>query len=159
MTRKSLLSQRLLRVGLVSAALLGSGAALAQSLDLDKAMATAGKWVAQADAGQADAMWKASNSAMQKGVTQQNWNTYIGNLRKTVGNEQQRNWVAVSKIDNPKDLPPGEYLNVVYATKFANAMTVETVSMAKGSSGWQPIGYIVREAKPAAPAAAQSTGK
>lgn len=153
MARKvSSATRRMASGALASALLLGAGTAMAQNLDLDRAVSTAGKWVAQADAGKADAMWKASSSTMQKSVTQDNWTKYITNLRGAVGNETERNWVGVSKIDNPKDLPPGQYLNVVYATKFAKAMTVETVSLAKGSSGWQPIGYIVREANPNAAA-------
>ena len=153
MARQSSSKPRRMAAGaLASAMLLGSGIAAAQSLDLDKAVSVAGKWAAQADAGKADAMWKASSPTMQKSVTQDNWSKYITNLRGAVGNEAERNWVAVSKVDNPKDLPPGLYLNVVYATKFAKAMTVETVSLAKGSSGWQPIGYIVREANPNAAA-------
>ena len=59
--------------------LLGTGMAMAQNLDLDKAVSAAGKWVAQADAGKADAMWKASSPTMQKSVTQDNWNKYIAN--------------------------------------------------------------------------------
>lgn len=154
MARKvSSATKRLASGALASAVLLGAGTAMAQNLDLDKAVSTAGKWVAQADAGKADAMWKASSPTMQKNVTQANWTKYITSLREAVGTEAERNWVGVSKIDDPKDLPSGQYLNVIYATKFAKAMTVETVSLAKGSSGWQPIGYIVRDANPKAPAA------
>ncbi|MGN6321474.1 MAG: DUF4019 domain-containing protein [Dyella sp.] len=141
-------NKRMIVVVATAAMLLGGSAAMAQSLNLDKAVATAGKWVVRADAGDADAMWKASSPAMQKSVTQADWGKYVGNLRNAVGGQQERNWVAVSKIDNPQGLPAGEYLNVVYATRFAKAMTVETVSMAKTSSDWQPIGYVVREAKP-----------
>lgn len=145
MARKT---SRLASAALVSALLFGTGTAMAQSLDLDKAVVIAGKWIAQADANQADAMWKAGSSVLQKSVTQDNWGKYISSLRDKAGNEQQRSWVAVSKIDNPQGLPAGQYLNVMYATKFAKAMTVETVSMTKGSSGWEPIGYVVREANP-----------
>lgn len=149
MTRKVPSTTRRLASGaLASAMLLGAGTAMAQSLDLDRAVSTAAKWMAQADAGKADAMWKASSPTMQKSVTQDNWAKYITSLRGAVGSEAERKWVGVSKIDNPKDLPPGQYLNVIYATKFAKAMTVETVSLAKASYGWQPIGYIVREANP-----------
>lgn len=133
-----------------SVALLGAGVALAQQAPsgLEKAIASAGKWAAQADANQADAMWKSSNAAMQKAVTQADWAKYIGELRQHAGAEQNRSWVGVSKIDNPQGMPPGEYLNVIYATKFANAETVETISMAHDASNWQPVGYIVRPAKP-----------
>ncbi|GLQ91804.1 DUF4019 domain-containing protein [Dyella acidisoli] len=149
MARKtSATAKRMIGGALATLLLVAASAAMAQSMDLDKAVATAGKWIAQADANQPDAMWKASSFVLQKSVTQENWGKYISGLRDKAGNEQERSWVAVSKIDNPQGLPAGQYLNVMYATKFAKAMTLETVSMAKGSSGWEPIGYVVREANP-----------
>lgn len=144
------LARRVVHGCILSAMLLGAGSALAQQAPagLEKAVATAGKWIAQADANQADAMWKASSPTMQKDVTQANWSKYIADIRQQAGAQQGRNWVAVNKVDNPQGLPPGEYLNVIYATKFAKAQTFETVSMAKNSSNWQPVGYIVRPAQP-----------
>jgi hypothetical protein len=153
------LARRVIRGCILSATLLGASAAFAQQAPagLEKAVATAAKWVAQADASQADAMWKASSPTMQKNVTQANWVKYIGEVRQQAGAEQQRSWVGVSKVDNPQGMPAGEYLNVIYATKFAKAVTVETVSMARNGSNWQPVGYLVRSAQQ--PAAAESQAK
>jgi hypothetical protein len=144
--------------GVLSLVLLGAGSAFAQQAPsgLEKAIVTAGKWVVQADANQADAMWKASAPAMQSSVSQANWAKYIGEVRKQAGAEQSRSWYAVTKVDNPQGMPAGEYLNVVYSTKFANAATVETVSMAKNGSNWQPIGYVVRPAQQPAEAGQQA---
>jgi hypothetical protein len=146
------LTRRVFRGYILSAVLLGAGPAFAQQAPsgLEKAIATAGKWVAQADANQADAMWKASSSTMQSKVKQADWVKYIGDIRQRAGAEQSRAWYAVTKVDNPQGMPAGEYLNVVYSTRFANAATVETVSMVKNGSSWQPIGYIVRAPQQAA---------
>lgn len=143
----------------LSLALAGASVASAQQAPagLDKAMTAAAKWVGQADANQADAMWKTSSQTMQKSVSQADWGKYITTLRSQLGANQGRSWVGVSKVDNPQGLPQGEYLNVIYATKYANGMAVETVSLAKDSSNWQPVGYVVRKQQPqasAAPAAA-----
>jgi hypothetical protein len=147
------LTKRTLHASILSMALLGAGSVFAQQAPsgLEKAINTASTWVAQADANQAADMWKSSDGAMQKNVDQTNWTKYIGEIRKHAGAEQSRNWVAVTKVDNPKGMPSGEYLNVIYDTKFANAATVETVSMVKSGSNWKPIGYVVR------PAQAQNT--
>jgi hypothetical protein len=147
---QSSLTRRVIQGCILSAALFGAGSALAQQAPpgLEKAIAVAGKWVAQADASQADAMWKASSPTMQKNVTQANWNKYIADVRQQAGAEQNRSWVGVSKVDNPQGMPPGQYLNVIYATKFAKVETVETVSLAQTGSSWQPVGYIVRPAQP-----------
>jgi hypothetical protein len=141
----------------LSVALLGANAALAQQAPsgLEKAVNAAAKWAAQADAGQADAMWKDSSATMQKSVSQADWAKYIAQVRKEAGAQQGRAWLAVNKVDNPQGMPPGEYLNVVYNTKFANAATFETVSMARNGSSWQPVGYVVRpQQPPKAPAGA-----
>jgi hypothetical protein len=145
-------TRRVIRGCILSAVLLGAGSAFAQQAPsgLEKAIATAGKWVAQADANQADAMWKASSATMQGNVKQADWVKYIGDIRQRAGAEQSRAWYAVTKVENPQGMPAGEYLNVVYSTKFANTATVETVSMIKNGSSWQPIGYIVRAPQQAA---------
>jgi hypothetical protein len=152
------LTKRVIHGCILSAALLGAGSALAQQAPtgLEKAIATAGKWAEQADANQADAMWRASNPVMQKNVTQANWGKYIADIRKLAGAEQSRSWLGVSKVDNPQNMPAGEYLNVVYTTKYTNVVTLETVSMAKNGSNWQPVGYIVRPAQPSASAPSQA---
>ena len=155
--RSSSFTKRALQGCALLVALFGAGAALAQQAPsgLEKAVDVAAKWAAQADAGQADAMWKASSGTMQKSVNQADWGKYIAQVRKEAGAQQSRAWLAVNKVDNPQGMPPGEYLNVVYNTKFANAATFETVSMAKSGSSWQPVGYVVRPQQPAkAPAAA-----
>lgn len=156
---QSSFSKRARQALVLSLALAGASVASAQQAPsgLDKAMTTAAKWVGQADANQADAMWKASSPTMQKSVTQADWGKYITTLRSQLGASQGRSWVGVSKVDNPQGLPAGEYLNVIYATKYANGLTVETVSMAKDSSNWQPVGYIVRKQQPQGNAAPNST--
>jgi hypothetical protein len=150
---------RVLRGCVLSLAMVGAGSAFAQQTPagLEKAIATAGKWAAQADANQADNMWKASNASMQKNVTQANWSKYIGEIRQQAGAEQERVWAGVNKVENPANMPAGDYLNILYATKFAKVMTIETISMAKNGSNWEPIGYVVRPAQP--PAAAPSQAK
>lgn len=148
---RSSFTKRALQGCALSAALLGATAALAQQAPsgLEKAVDAAAKWAAQADAGQADAMWKASSATMQKSVNQADWAKYIGQVRTEAGTKQSRTWLAVNKVDNPQGMPAGEYLNVVYNTKFANAATFETVSMTKSGPSWQPVGYIVRPQQPA----------
>ena len=60
------------------AAMLSVGQAYAQqSTSLDSAVSTATNWAAQADNGQADAMWQASNPAMQKSVSKADWSKYV----------------------------------------------------------------------------------
>lgn len=153
-------ASRALKGAMLSALLLGTGAAFATpSPNLNHAMAVAGNWLAQADANQADAMWKASSPSMQSKVPQANWAKYIGDLHKLLGQEQAREWLAVDKVVNPKGMPAGDYLNVVYVAKYPAGEMIETVSLAQTSDSWQPVGYVVHRAHPAdaSPATSQPT--
>ncbi|SFS19714.1 Protein of unknown function [Dyella sp. OK004] len=146
------------------AALLSVGQAHAQqSTSLDSAVTTATNWAAQADRDQADAMWQASNPAMQKSVSKADWSKYVDGLKKQFGATQSRTWLQIGRVENPNGLPPGEYLNVAFAAKHATAPTLETVSLAKTPSGWSPVGYVVRAIPatppPAAPAGAPAGAK
>ncbi|WP_266169406.1 DUF4019 domain-containing protein [Dyella subtropica] len=155
-------SKRLASAGALIALLTMGQAHAQQSTSLDSAVAAATRWAAQADNNQADAMWQGSSPIMQKSVNKADWNKYLGDLKKQLGATQSRNWLQVGRVENPNGLPPGEYINVIFAAKHANAPALETVSLAQTSSGWSPVGYVVRpiqaEAKPSAsaPAATKS---
>ena len=139
------------------AALLASGLAQAQQApSLDTAVATATRWAAQADSGQAEAMWKSSGQIMQKSVSAADWGKYLDNVKKQLGATQNREWVQIGRVDNPQGLPPGQYLNVVFVARHATAPAVETVSLTQAGTSWVPVGYIVRpvQQQPAAPAPA-----
>lgn len=139
------------------AALLAAGHAHAQQTpSLDNAVATATRWAAQADSGQADAMWKSSGQIMQKSVSQADWAKYLDGVKKQLGATQSREWAQIGRVESPQGLPPGQYLNVVFLARHANAPALETVSMAQLGANWVPVGYIVRpvQQQPAAPAPA-----
>lgn len=138
-------------------AILASGLAQAQQApSLDTAVATATRWAAQADSGQAEAMWKSSGQIMQKSVSAADWGKYLDNVKKQLGATQNREWVQIGRVDNPQGLPPGQYLNVVFVARHASAPAVETVSLTQAGTSWVPVGYIVRpvQQQPAAPAPA-----
>lgn len=127
------------------AALLAVGPAQAQQMpSLDSAISVATHWAAQADANQADAMWQASSPVMQKSVNKADWGKYLDNVKKQLGATQGRDWVQVGRVENPQGLPAGQYINVVFVVRHANAPAVETVSLTQAGSSWVPVGYIVR---------------
>jgi hypothetical protein len=127
------------------AALLAVAPAQAQQMpSLDSAISVATRWAAQADANQADAMWQASSPVMQKSVSKADWGKYLDGVKKQLGAMQARDWVQVGRVENPQGLPAGQYINVVFVAKHANAPAVETVSLTQAGSSWVPVGYIVR---------------
>lgn len=139
------------------AALSAASIAHAQQLpSLDSAVAVATRWAGQADANQVDAMWQASSPIMQKSVSKADWGKYLDGVRKQLGTTQGRDWVQLGRVENPQGLPAGNYVNVVFVARHANAPAVETVSLAQSGNSWVPVGFVVRPAQqqPAAPAAA-----
>lgn len=147
---------RFLVIGALVALLAAGQAQAQQSPSLDGALAAATRWAAQADAGQADAMWKSSSQIMQKSVSEADWAKYLDGVKKQLGATQSREWVQIGRVENPQGLPPGQYLNVAFVVRHANAPAVETVSMTQAGANWVPVGYIVRpvQQQPAAPAPA-----
>ncbi|WP_266158675.1 DUF4019 domain-containing protein [Dyella silvatica] len=140
--------QRWIQIGaLTILVIVGSGQAFAQqtTASLDSAVAVASRWALQADANQADAMWQDSAETMRKSVKKTEWSHYLGTLRKQLGVLQSRDWLQLARVTNPNNLPAGEYVNVIFATKYANASTFETISLEQTASGWAPMGYVVRQ--------------
>lgn len=141
--------------GFALASLLAAHPALAQSgASIDSAVATATQWVALADGNQADRMWSQSGPAMQKSMSQEDWVKYLAAVKTEVGPLSSRSWEQIVRVSNPVDLPPGEYLNIAFASRFAKAPTVEKVSLVQAGDKWIPVGYVITKFVPApAPAA------
>lgn len=147
---------RSLKHGLYAGLLLtiaGTGGAFAQqNLSLDNAVTVATRWAMEADTNQADAMWQSSAPVMQSNIKKDDWHKYLVNLHQQLGASQTREWLQVARVDNPSGLPSGNYLNVIFLTKYAKSTTFETVSMVLMQTGWQPVGYVVRPVQTQAPA-------
>ncbi|WP_343585976.1 DUF4019 domain-containing protein [Herbaspirillum sp.] len=140
------------------AAIAASHQALAQSTaSIDTAVAAATRWAALADDNQSDRMWGLSDPVMQKGVSKENWGKYLASLQGELGPIGTREWIQIVRISNPANLPPGEYVNVVFSSRFAKAPTVEKISLVQTLDRWTPVGYVVTrlETSPAPAAAAR----
>jgi len=120
---------------------------------IDSAVVTATQWAAMADAGQADHMWDQSGPAMQKNISRDGWIKYLGAVKKDLGAIGGRQWVQIVRITDPPNLPPGEYINIAFTSRFSKGMAVEKISMIQTTGQWIPVGYVITkiEAGAAAP--------
>ena len=100
--------------------LLGSSSAFAQLASLDAAVKTASDWAVQADANQVERMWAGSNAIMQKNISKEDWGKYLSSLHSELGKLSTREWVQVIRMGQPANLPQGEYVNVIFSSRFAN---------------------------------------
>ena len=115
-----------------------------QPNSLDNAVANATHWVQLSNARRPDAMWLEAGAMMQRLVPRADWVRYMRKIRVDRGALIGREWFEVTRVRDPVGLPAGNYLNVVFVAQFARAVLFETVSLAPGSGGWMPVGYVIR---------------
>jgi hypothetical protein len=115
-----------------------------QPNSLDNAVANATHWVQLSNARRPDAMWLEAGAMMQRLVPRSEWVRYMRKIRLDRGALNGREWFEVTRVRDPVGLPNGDYLNVIFVAQFARAVLFETVSLAPGSNGWMPVGYVIR---------------
>jgi len=124
---------------------------------IDSAVVTATQWATLADANQADHMWEQSGPAMQNNISRDGWVKYLGAVKKDLGAIGGRQWVQIVRISNPPNLPPGEYINIAFSSRFSKGLAVEKISMLQTTGQWIPVGYVITKIE--AGAAAQNAAK
>ncbi|QRX81535.1 DUF4019 domain-containing protein [Glaciimonas sp. PAMC28666] len=129
--------------------MLCTGNVYAQTLSLDGAVAAASQWATLADANQAERMWAASGPIMQKSINKEDWAKYVSNLRSDLGALNGREWAEVVRVGQPANLPKGDYVNVVFSSRFSKSPAGEAVSMMYAGGHWIPVGYVVHKVQPA----------
>jgi Protein of unknown function (DUF4019) len=115
-----------------------------QPNSLDNAVANATHWVQLSNARRPDAMWLEAGAMMQRLVPRSEWVRYLRKIRVDRGSLMSREWFEVTRVRDPVGLPGGDYLNVIFVAQFSRAVLFETVSLAPGSGGWMPVGYVIR---------------
>jgi hypothetical protein len=115
-----------------------------QPNSLDNAVAGATHWVGLSNSRRPDAMWLEAGAMMQRLVPRAEWVRYLRKIRVDRGLLVGREWFEVTRVRDPVGLPAGDYLNVIFVAHFARAVQFETVSLAPGSAGWMPVGYVIR---------------
>jgi hypothetical protein len=115
-----------------------------QPNSLDNAVANATHWVQLSNARRPDAMWLEAGAMMQRLVPRSEWVRYLRKIRLDRGSLMSREWFEVTRVRDPVGLPNGDYLNVIFVAQFSRAVLFETVSLAPGSNGWMPVGYVIR---------------
>ena len=116
----------------------------------DAEMANAAAWVVQnVDKNNAAEVWRGSSSVAKGVVTEQAFVDQISQDRQKLGAVAQRQQLSITRAVYPADgqVPAGNYVNVAYATKFANAAQPvrELVSFhLDDDKVWRVSGYSVR---------------
>lgn len=125
------------------------GCASAQNVDAN-AMISGGMQVVQiVDQNRAGELWDGAAPITKKRVTRADFISQVTQARAPLGAAQQRTWVVVNRqvmVDADPDAA-GQYVNVEYETRFANAtgrVVRELTSFHFDRDGiWRFAGYVV----------------
>ncbi|HWT18850.1 MAG TPA: DUF4019 domain-containing protein [Variovorax sp.] len=102
------------------------------------------------DQGKSGELWDGSGPATKKRVARPEFVRQVEASRSPLGAAQQRTWISVNRqlVANEDPDVAGQYINVEYETRFANAgnrVVHEMTSFRLDASGtWRLSGYVLR---------------
>jgi hypothetical protein len=107
-------------------------------------LAAAG-WLTVLDRRDWGTAWETSASMFRNAVPLANWMDGIPKVRGEVGALVERTPVASQYKDRLDGRPPGDYVTVIFASKFAQRELEETVTTVREPDGrWRVTGYSAR---------------
>ncbi len=110
--------------------------------DVEKGYQASLSWLALLDKENYSESWDQSSSLMKSTIENQSWNQILQQTRKNLGKVISRTIVDKRIAKNPKDLPPGNYLVMVYKTQFKNkASALELVTLFLENDQWRTVTY------------------
>jgi hypothetical protein len=154
-----------LALALLAAAVLASPALADEpTTDRDAAVAAATRqaeqWVEAIDAHRYSDAWNQQAALVKEGRTEQDWISKFAGPREGLGKPVMRELARAEFSTRVGGAPPGEYVTVVYLTKFTNIpLAAETILLAREDGQWLIGGYSIADAEesPRPPDAASTT--
>jgi hypothetical protein len=111
------------------------------------AQAAAESWLAVVDSAHYAVSWSQAAAAFRAAVSQQTWDSTLGQVRTPLGAVQSRALLGAQYTTTLPNAPPGEYVVLQFRTVFAGRAepAVETVVPMKERDGtWRVSGYFIR---------------
>lgn len=102
-------------------------------------------WVDLVDQGRYGESWDTASSLLKRTMSKAEWQRVLDATRKPLGAVASRTIADQRMAPNPKGLPPGDYMVLLYSTAFtAKPKGKELITMEKGSDGqWRVMTYLV----------------
>ncbi len=157
-----------LAFALLAAAALSQPALADEKVDREAAVAAATteaeQWLRAMDEHRYNDAWKQQAAVVRQGRTEQDWIQEFSGPREALGKPVMREFKRAEFATRLRGAPEGEYVSVVYLTKFSNIpLAEETVLLSREDGQWLVGGYSIADAEPArapgAPAAPQPKPK
>lgn len=112
--------------------------------NLQAAAIASQNWVELLDKERYHDTWDQASNIMKMTITKDEWNKAMSKTRKPLGSVKTREVVDQRTAVNPKNLPAGDYMVMVYKTSFAHkASAYELVTLYLQNGQWKVLTYQV----------------
>jgi len=120
--------------------------ALAQDPRLSEAQAAARDWLAIQDTNDAVASYNAAAKRFHDSMPVDQWAQAMSRAHEQFGPVQTRTLIGTQAPTPGPEVPPGEFVVVVFRTEFEKRQTgTETLTLERESDGkWRVVGYLMR---------------
>ena len=114
------------------------------SSDLSQSESVALEWLKNIDAGDYKKSWNQGSSVFQSAISEAEWVKYLDEMRKPFGKESSRKLMDQRTAKDPKGLPQGDYMVLVYETSFSGGKKgVELLTLISTDQGWKILTYQI----------------
>lgn len=101
-------------------------------------------WLEEVDKGKYEKSWEDASAITQRTVSKEEWNKILIKTRKPLGAVKSRDVADVRVATNPKNMPAGEYVVMIYKTSFATKPSAyELVTLASQAGQWRVLTYQI----------------
>lgn len=112
---------------------------------IEQATPAAQDFLGLVDAGKFAASWQSSAALMKERVTEQEWVEKLNKARTLSGELVAREQKSASYSTEAKDSPDGEYIMLIYTSRFQKADEVEEyVTVMRDGESWKVAGYFMQ---------------
>ena len=114
-----------------------------QAADLRESVAEADRWLKLIDEGKYGESWDSGSNIFRFTIKRDEWIKAQEKLRQPYGKLVSRQLIQQSPAENPKGLPAGDYMVLVYKSSFASHPSAnELVTMVLSTDGrWKVLTY------------------
>jgi hypothetical protein len=114
-------------------------------LDMAPAMHAADAWLAYVDTGRYGQSWDETAAFFREAMPKVQWETTLAAARDALGVTIARKVRSANYTRVLPGAPEGEYVVIQYDTRFANRLSVETITPMREKDGtWKVAGYQIR---------------
>lgn len=103
-------------------------------------------WLDQVDQNRYDQSWDHSSSMMRRTISKGEWEKVLNTTRHPLGGVTKRTMVQQLPAQNPKNMPRGDYMVILYQTSFAGKPQArELVTMSFENGEWRVLTYMINK--------------